>query len=228
VFIKYSIPPETIRGTEDIVKVILSINVVDTDTTYSSIVCLSKSTKPEELASIVIFPPEINLNLGEQHLFTATALTIDEDTLHYFKPAWHVTGGMIDLNGLYHATETGDFFVICSDTASSIKDSAIVHIHSTGVESEKESVQKKFVLQQNYPNPFNATTIVEFSIPSDNNVEIKVFDFLGREITTILNEFKKEGNHKIRFNEGNLTSGVYFYTIKSGMYSEMKKMILVK
>ena len=85
-----------------------------------------------------------------------------------------------------------------------------------------------FTLFANYPNPFNPTTKIEFSIPSDNNVEIKVYDVLGMEVATLLNEHKQAGTHSVDFIARNLSSGIYFYKMVSGKFSELKKMILLK
>jgi Secretion system C-terminal sorting domain len=92
----------------------------------------------------------------------------------------------------------------------------------------KLEVPEEFSLKQNYPNPFNPTTKIEFSIPSDNNVEIKMFNVQGMEVATLLNEQRQSGIHNIEFNAGNLASGIYFYKIVSGNYSEIKKMILLR
>jgi|WetSurMetagenome_2_1015567.scaffolds.fasta_scaffold124483_2 hypothetical protein len=85
-----------------------------------------------------------------------------------------------------------------------------------------------FSVKQNYPNPFNPTTKIEFSTPSDNNVEIKIYNALGMEVRTLLNENRQAGTHSIEFNASNLSSGIYFYKIVSGNYSEIKKMILLR
>jgi hypothetical protein len=85
-----------------------------------------------------------------------------------------------------------------------------------------------FSVKQNFPNPFNPTTKIEFSIPSDNNVEIKIFNVLGMEVATLLNENKQAGTHSIEFNASNLSSGIYYYKVVSGNYSEIKKMILLR
>ncbi|GAB4127434.1 MAG: hypothetical protein Fur0015_01030 [Ignavibacteriales bacterium] len=98
----------------------------------------------------------------------------------------------------------------------------------TDVENQNNLIPEKFKLFQNYPNPFNPTTKIEFSIPSDNNVEIKVFNVLGMEVATLLNEKRQAGKHSVEFNASNLSSGVYFYKIISGNYSEIKKMILLR
>ena len=93
---------------------------------------------------------------------------------------------------------------------------------------EESSLPKEFVLTQNYPNPFNPSTKIKYSIPISNAVRIKVYDMLGKEIKTLVNEFKSAGVYEIEFDASNLPSGVYFYRIISGTYSEIKKMLLLK
>ena len=83
-------------------------------------------------------------------------------------------------------------------------------------------------LYQNYPNPFNSTTTIRFSIPEGNNVSLKVYDILGSEIETLINEEKSARTHEIKWNAANLPSGVYFYQLKAGDYTSVKKMILMK
>lgn len=94
---------------------------------------------------------------------------------------------------------------------------------------EKSNMQvKDFVLSDNFPNPFNSQTTISYSIPITSLVQIQVFDILGREVSTLLNEEKAAGNYKINFNASELTSGIYFYRIKASNFVETKKMILMK
>jgi len=90
------------------------------------------------------------------------------------------------------------------------------------------STPKEFALSQNYPNPFNPTTTIEFSLPTDRNVEIKVYNTLGVEVSSVLNGYRKAGLHKIEFNANKLASGIYYYKIISGSDSQIKKMILMR
>ena len=94
-------------------------------------------------------------------------------------------------------------------------------------------VINNFVLQQNYPNPFNPTTIIKYSIPTNVkrgtlNVSLKVYDVLGNEIATLVNEEKQAGNYEVEFNAANLPSGIYFYQLRARSFIETKKMILLK
>ncbi len=90
------------------------------------------------------------------------------------------------------------------------------------------NVPTDFSVKQNFPNPFNPTTKIEFAIPTDNHVQIKVFNVLGMELATLLNEHRQAGTHSVEFDASNLSSGIYFYKIVSGEYSEMRKMILLR
>ncbi len=89
-------------------------------------------------------------------------------------------------------------------------------------------VPAEFVLDQNYPNPFNPSTSIRYFIPKESFVSIKVYDFLGREVTTLVNETKSTGNYELSFDGTSLPSGTYFYTLISDNYSATKKMIILK
>lgn len=86
----------------------------------------------------------------------------------------------------------------------------------------------KFVLEQNYPNPSNPNSIIDYNIPLDSWVKIAVYDLLGKEVKVLVNEFKSSDYYSVSFDGRNLSSGVYFYTIQAGEFTEVKKMILVK
>jgi hypothetical protein len=86
----------------------------------------------------------------------------------------------------------------------------------------------KLSLSQNYPNPFNPSTIINYQLPVNSFVTVKIFDLLGREVQTLINKLESAGNHSAIFNAGNLTSGVYFYQLKAGNFVNTKKLILLK
>lgn len=87
---------------------------------------------------------------------------------------------------------------------------------------------KEYFLYQNFPNPFNPTTTIKYDIPKEGLVTIKIFDILGREVETLLNEEKPAGKYQITFNAKKLSSGIYFYSIKTGDYIKTLKSILLK
>jgi hypothetical protein len=103
----------------------------------------------------------------------------------------------------------------------------------TGIDNIVE-LPKEFALNQNFPNPFNPTTIIGYTIPqmgeifSEQNVKLTIYDVLGKEVKTLVNEFKSAGKYEITFDASNLTSGVYYYQLKVGEFIETRKMSLLK
>jgi len=106
--------------------------------------------------------------------------------------------------------------------------------YTNTIEAEIAS-PNKFVLEQNYPNPFNPSTIIKYSIPNvistegrNLNVILKVYDIIGNEVATLVNEVQSSGNYEVEFNAENLSSGIYFYELKTGSLILTKKMILLQ
>ncbi len=106
---------------------------------------------------------------------------------------------------------------------SNFGDTAVV-----GVQKENTHLPEKYVLHQNYPNPFNPSTTISYSLPTQSQVELKIYDVLGREVATLVNKEQNTGSYQVQFNASNLGSGVYFYQIRAGSFVERKKMILLK
>lgn len=98
----------------------------------------------------------------------------------------------------------------------------------TSIDDFTLSVPFTFSLSQNYPNPFNPSTTIKFSIHNSQFATLKVYDMLGREAAALVNEEKTPGNYEVKFNGSNLSSGVYFYRLQSGSFSETKKFVLMK
>jgi flagellar hook assembly protein FlgD len=97
-----------------------------------------------------------------------------------------------------------------------------------GVEDEKNNIPKAFALSQNYPNPFNPSTIISWQLAASSDVSVKVYDALGKEVATLINEKQNAGSHQIEFKAKGLASGIYYYRIKAGKFTETKKMILLR
>ena len=91
-----------------------------------------------------------------------------------------------------------------------------------------EVEQIYFRLFNNYPNPFNPSTTIKYSIPKQGNITLKVFDVLGSEVMTLINNGQQQGIYEIEFDGSELTSGIYFYRLQAGEFVETKKMILLK
>jgi hypothetical protein len=93
----------------------------------------------------------------------------------------------------------------------------------------KVSIPAEFYLNQNFPNPFNPLTTILFGLPEKQKVTVKVFDVLGREVSTILDNMEeKAGNHRIEWDAAKYSTGVYFLRLQAGPYTDVKKMMLIK
>jgi len=114
---------------------------------------------------------------------------------------------------------------------------AIIDACTIGIRTISTNVPSGYALQQNYPNPFNPSTKIRFSIPpskgvrgmtGEDVVQIKIYDILGREIETILNQTLQPGTYEVEWNAANFPSGAYFYKLTSGNFSQSRKMVLMK
>jgi photosystem II stability/assembly factor-like uncharacterized protein len=123
-------------------------------------------------------------------------------------------------------------YFINNPTGWVVGGSAIIKTTTGGVsfveESEIDEMPSDYNLCQNYPNPFNSSSIIRYSVPQSSNVIIKVFDILGNEIETLVNEKKPSGTYELTWYSESLPSGVYFYQLKAGEFVQTKKMILLK
>ncbi len=104
---------------------------------------------------------------------------------------------------------------------------------ANGIMEEKEiligyTIPTVYKLEQNYPNPFNPTTKIEYQLPKDERVTIKVFNILGQEVRTLLDEVKSAGYYTLEFKSNSLSSGIYFYSLYTENYKMIKKMVLLK
>lgn len=162
---------------------------------------------------------------------------------------------LIDGNNLFAGTDGGVFLStndgsswVAVDTGLTYPDVASLFIHKsylfagtnnnsgwrrplsemmTSVEKE-EILPSEFSLCQNYPNPFNPSTTISYNLASGSNVILKVYDILGREVAMLVNEYKQAGKYEVEFNASSLASGVYFYQIKTGDKTDIKKMVLLR
>jgi len=87
---------------------------------------------------------------------------------------------------------------------------------------------KEFKLEQNFPNPFNPTTTIQYQLPFDARVTLKVYDILGSEVATLVNEEQQAGYKEVKFNGSNIASGMYIYRLQAGDYVSIKKMLIIK
>jgi hypothetical protein len=126
-----------------------------------------------------------------------------------------VNDGILDIN-------------FCSEEDNPLINGIIIEANPTGLMEKSEFNPNKFSLEQNYPNPFNPFTNMQYSVSSKQFVVLKVFDVLGNEIATLVDEEKPAGNYKVTWNAENLSSGIYFYELNAEGKSISKKMCLLK
>jgi hypothetical protein len=105
-----------------------------------------------------------------------------------------------------------------------ITDQAVSKIIVSG----SESIPTEFSLNQNYPNPFNPSTRISYSLPASSDVTLKIFNSLGEEVATLVNQKQEAGRYELNFNSTGLASGMYLYKIQAGSFTQTKKMILMK
>ncbi|MGE5810776.1 MAG: sugar-binding protein, partial [Ignavibacteria bacterium] len=98
----------------------------------------------------------------------------------------------------------------------------------TDVEEEGNKIPSEFALNQNFPNPFNPSTKIRYEIPAESKVLVKIYDVLGRELITLINQYQKRGSYEVEWNAVNNASGIYFYSITAGNFHHVKKMVLIK
>ncbi len=91
-----------------------------------------------------------------------------------------------------------------------------------------KSIPVSFTLYQNYPNPFNPNTLIKYSIGNESFVTLKIYDSLGREVKTLVNGLQQSGNYEVNYQPDNLSTGIYFYTLRSGNFQVTKKMLFLK
>ena len=128
-------------------------------------------------------------------------------------PQWVVSFAM--KNGALNATTFGNPEVIVNNGI-------------TDVEPVNNSIPSDFSLSQNYPNPFNPSTKIKFSVPQTSYVSLRIYDMLGNEITTLVNEELAQGEYNVDFIASDLSSGVYFYQLRTNEFNEIKKMVLLR
>ncbi|MEJ2507497.1 MAG: T9SS type A sorting domain-containing protein [Ignavibacteriaceae bacterium] len=124
-----------------------------------------------------------------------------------------------------------DYKIKISSIDGSLEDmseSNFTIIYTTSDVKRINGLVTDFKLEQNYPNPFNPSTNIQFNIPNREFVLLKIYDVLGNEIMTLINEEKLAGGYNVEFDASNLPSGVYFYTLTAGSFNQTRKMLLLK
>jgi hypothetical protein len=163
---------------------------------------------------------QIELNYATQlglGRFANNSISITQNTTHLLVPNW---GDFTDLQLTIYVDEGND---------GTIDDTLYIINEVTGVGDDQGSlIPTEYKLEQNYPNPFNPTTTIKYSIPQEGLVTIKIYNAIGEEVLTLVNEEQPVGNYEVEFDATTLPSGIYFYRLQTPNFTQTKKMILLK
>jgi len=111
---------------------------------------------------------------------------------------------------------------------STFRDGVFKSVSPISELEEDDNGLHNIALYNNYPNPFNPRTSLQYAIGSRQFVTLKIYDMLGKEVATLVNEEKPAGSYEVEFNASHLSSGIYFYQLSAGLYTNVKKMIVIK
>jgi len=143
------------------------------------------------------------------------------------KTFWFTTEYYEETAGFDFKTRIAAFRLNSAGGAGAIADGGAANT-SEASQQIASDVPTEFAVDQNYPNPFNPTTMVTYSVPEAAHVSVKVYNMLGQEVATLVNEVRDAGNHNVSFDAAGLTAGVYIYVMESGSFSETRRMTLLK
>ena len=162
----------------------------------------------------------VNLNIDSARVF------INGNVIHTWRWTAGANGSAVPkrlaANNFYGALSSNELYVdnYCYDPNANWT--------LTGVTQNGNTVPTEYTLSQNYPNPFNPSTKINFAIPTTGLVTMKIYDVLGKEVATLVNETKVAGTYSVNFDGTNLSSGVYFYRIEANDFVAVKRMVLIK
>ncbi|MDI6804942.1 MAG: T9SS type A sorting domain-containing protein [Bacteroidota bacterium] len=173
----------------------------------------------------------INFDIRIEHnsqnglvIFSKTGIQIDGSAGYVFVPNWN-----------NFANDTTMQILIDRGNDGTVDDTLWIQNELLGVNDQGSLIPGEYKLYQNYPNPFNPTTKIKFSIPTKSHVDIRIYDVLGRVVTTLSDGYKEAGYYDVEFNGANLSNGIYFYKINavgvsdpSKTFVQIRKMILLK
>ena len=147
-----------------------------------------------------------------------TSVSVNENSSHLIIPNWE------------NLTTQPLMILVDSGIDGTIDDTLEVFNQITSVGDDQGSLlaPDSYNLAQNYPNPFNPSTIISWQSPVSSRQTLKVYDLLGNEVATLVDEYREAGRYEVEFNASGLASGIYFYKLQSGSFVETKKMLLLK
>ncbi|MCI0450178.1 MAG: choice-of-anchor B family protein [Chlorobi bacterium] len=187
--------------------------------------------QPTGITTSIVHNVEINGNLAVVAHYSAGVRLLDiTNPTAPVEIAWYDTypaNNSSNFNGCWGVYMFPSGKIIASDrqTGLYVLNPSSVLVNNN---NNNQNLPKSFALKQNYPNPFNPSTKIEYSLPKNIYVTLKVYNVLGKEVATLVDKFETAGNHKVSYDASNLPSGAYFYQIKTNDFSQTKKMTLVK
>ena len=171
-------------------------------------------------AANVTIKPHPTLSKGEGFQEKAITFHQSEQTIEILNPKEEKEVTFVfdvSRNAQINKKDTIDFMITSSDGIMMTKQFIFSY-----------AVPKEFKLEQNFPNPFNPTTTIQYQLPQDAKVTLKVYDILGSEVATLINAEQEAGYYEVNWNASNLASGVYIYRLQTGSFVSVKKMMLLR
>jgi hypothetical protein len=179
--------------------------------------------------NVTVVPSELFISLGDEVsdlCYGENFLWVGLNKVNKFNPVTGEFLGDIDLPGAAAEVYFDGKFWTYSESNNTIN---VYNLNSVGVEENNLlSTVKDYSLFQNYPNPFNPSTKIKWQSPVSSWQTLKIYDALGIEVATLIDEYKSAGSYEVNFNSSSLTSGIYFYQLKSGSLIQTRKMLLLK
>lgn len=186
---------------------------------YAQVIGTIKDNLNNPINGAVVFAVDQNNNIRSYAISNSNG----EFTMEGFEP------GVYTIIGDKFGFSMQQSFDVTLDYLSNLTEQVAITLTPEGVTSNDDDIIiEDFELSQNFPNPFNPVTSIKFSIPEMNFVSLKIYDVTGKEIKTLVNSVKPAGTYQISWNAENNPSGVYFYTLRAGNFSQTKKMLLLK
>ncbi len=169
--------------------------------------------------------PNSDSDLGGYAIFRSSVPGFNPDTMKAYATTSDTIYTDANLSGgpnLYYVLRAVDIHGNQSSSSNQIS------VMVTAIQDTKTNLPTKFALEQNYPNPFNPTTQITYQLKSAVNVRITVYDITGREVAVLVDKKESAGEHAVTFRGDYLSSGMYFYRLRAGNFTSVKKMILLK
>ena len=186
---------------------------------YAKLTGTVKDNANNVITGAVIFALDLNNNIVDYAISNSDG----EFVIKGFEPGTYKIFGDKFGYGLHQS------FIIALDYVANQSQAVdLLLIPENVTSAEQDIIADGFALEQNYPNPFNPNTVISYQIPVSSKVTLKIYDVLGNDVATLVNSEKAAGSYEITWNAESVPSGVYFYTISAGQFSETKKMMLMK